>query len=243
VALSTVVVTDSDITVTPAYISGDLDSDSKLDFGEAWIFQATSTASTGPYANTGAVRGSYTDKQGVTHTASDSDGSTYYGAAPAIAIHKQTNGFDGDAAPGPYILVGETVTWTYRITNTGNVSLNEVFLVDDNGTQGLFADDFTSCSGLSLASNASTLCTTTGCANERLYQPCHRYRFHPGKSVSPDGSRYLVLPAIVIEITLSPADQAAVPPRRRYDQFLDCNTGNISLGLLIMDDRVPTKPR
>jgi len=45
---------------------------------------------------------------------------------PGIEIEKATNGQDADSPPGPYIPVGDSVTWTYVVTNTGNVTLNKV---------------------------------------------------------------------------------------------------------------------
>jgi uncharacterized repeat protein (TIGR01451 family) len=39
-----------------------------------------------------------------------------------IDIQKSTNGKDADAAPGPLIPVGNSVDWTYVVTNTGNVT-------------------------------------------------------------------------------------------------------------------------
>jgi len=40
---------------------------------------------------------------------------------PSIDIEKATNGEDADNPTGPLIPVGDTVTWTYVVTNTGNV--------------------------------------------------------------------------------------------------------------------------
>jgi hypothetical protein len=53
------------------------------------------------------------------------------GADPSIAIEKATNGFDADTAPGPSIPIGDPVTWTYVVTNTGNVPLTNVTVTDD----------------------------------------------------------------------------------------------------------------
>jgi N-acetylglutamate synthase-like GNAT family acetyltransferase len=65
---------------------------------------------------------------------------------PGIDIEKLTNGVDADTeADAPEIAPGETVTWTYHVTNTGTVafSASEVVVTDDNGTPGNAADDFT----------------------------------------------------------------------------------------------------
>ena len=61
VPLSNVTVTDSKTGVTPAYVSGDANSDGKLDLTETWIYEATGTAIVGSYSNTGTATGSYTD--------------------------------------------------------------------------------------------------------------------------------------------------------------------------------------
>ena len=49
----------------------------------------------------------------------------------SIEIEKATNGEDADTGPGPSIVEGETVTWTYTIKNTGKVDLANVNLEDD----------------------------------------------------------------------------------------------------------------
>jgi hypothetical protein len=56
---------------------------------------------------------------------------------------------------------GQTVTYTYRITNTGGITLTGVTLVDDNGTPGSAADDLTVCQNITLTAGASTSCSRT----------------------------------------------------------------------------------
>jgi uncharacterized repeat protein (TIGR01451 family) len=60
----------------------------------------------------------------------DSDMSHYVGSA--IEITKQTNGQDATEPTGPFIPVGDTVTWTYRVTNPSLVDLTDVSVEDDD---------------------------------------------------------------------------------------------------------------
>ncbi|MFN8489135.1 MAG: hypothetical protein U0350_16230 [Caldilineaceae bacterium] len=74
-----------------------------------------------------------------------------------IVLKKYTNGYDADTITGPYLSVGSVVTWTYVITNIGNVTLTNVTLTDDK-PGGVV------CPVTTLAPNAMTTCTTTGIA-------------------------------------------------------------------------------
>lgn len=50
---------------------------------------------------------------------------------PLINVKKYTNGVDADVPTGPFIPVGGAVTWTYVVTNTGNVPLRNVVVTDN----------------------------------------------------------------------------------------------------------------
>ena len=52
---------------------------------------------------------------------------------PDIHIEKATNGSDADSPPGPSIVEGDAVTWTYEVTNPGDVPLANVIVGDDQG--------------------------------------------------------------------------------------------------------------
>jgi uncharacterized repeat protein (TIGR01451 family) len=120
--LSNVVVTDNQgVTVTcpPAA--------STLDPGEKQVCTATGTAGVGQYANIGTVTGTPPIGANVT----DTDPSHYLGVTPGISIVKRHNGEDADTAPGPRIAVGDPVTFTFEVTNTGDVDLPQVGVVDD----------------------------------------------------------------------------------------------------------------
>ncbi len=42
---------------------------------------------------------------------------------PGLTIKALVNGNDGNSGPGPYVVEGSAVTWSYVVTNTGNVPL------------------------------------------------------------------------------------------------------------------------
>lgn len=105
--------------------------------GAAFTCEATGAAIEGQYANLGTVTGiapETTDVNGERvdgMEVTDEDPSHYFGVLPAIDIEKATNGHDADDPTGPRIPVGSTVTWTYVVTNTGNVPLTDVTVSDD----------------------------------------------------------------------------------------------------------------
>ncbi|RWL95844.1 MAG: hypothetical protein EOR68_19645 [Mesorhizobium sp.] len=145
VALADVIVSDSDAGVTPVAVLadathniGDTNLNGLLDVGEAWVYTASGVAGKGVYSNVGTASGSFTDDALHTRTDTETDSSSYFGADPHITLDKKTNGIDH----GLNIFQGQAVTWTYDVTNDGNVALTNVVVKDDNGTPGNTADDF-----------------------------------------------------------------------------------------------------
>ncbi len=55
------------------------------------------------------------------------------GRHPSIDIEKFTNGVDADQPAGPILKIGSTVTWEYRVTNTGNARLTGIVVSDNQG--------------------------------------------------------------------------------------------------------------
>jgi len=74
---------------------------------------------------------------------------------PGIDIEKATNGEDADRPPGPALTEGETVEWSYVVTNTGDEPLENVTVTDDQGVA-------VSCPKNSLAVGESMTCTASG---------------------------------------------------------------------------------
>ena len=129
-----------------------------LDVGASMTCTATGSAAAGQYANIGTV-------VGLDPRVTDSDPSHYFGVAgggPDIDIEKATNGFDADQPTGPRIPVGDPITWTYEVTNTGTENLRGVTVTDD--VLGAI-----SCPADVLLVGDSMTCTATGVAAAGQY--------------------------------------------------------------------------
>jgi hypothetical protein len=61
------------------------------------------------------------------------DESHYFGAELVLSLQKLTNDEDAGTPPGPHILVGQPVTWTYVVTNGSNVALSNIVVTDSQG--------------------------------------------------------------------------------------------------------------
>jgi hypothetical protein len=70
---------------------------------------------------------------------------------------------DADLSPGIPLRLGVPVQWTYMVTNTGGVALNNVRVTDDRGVT-------VNCPGTSLAIGASMTCTASGTTISGLYR-------------------------------------------------------------------------
>jgi hypothetical protein len=126
-------------------------SDSTTFTGSYTITQVDIDA--GTFTNTAEATG--TPPSGPPVTGEDSD-TQELTQSPAIDIEKATNGQDADSTPGPSIAVGAPITWTYVVTNTGNVTLMDIVVTDNVlGAVGTIA---------SLAPGASQTLTKTGTA-------------------------------------------------------------------------------
>jgi uncharacterized repeat protein (TIGR01451 family) len=130
-----------------------------LAVGETMTCTGSGIAVLGQYRNVGTATG--TPPTGA--PVEDSDPSHYHGEErfvppePRIAIEKATNGEDADEGPGPTLVAGDPVTWTYVVTNSGNVPLSEVVVTDDQGVG-------VSCPQSSLEVGEVMTCTGSGSA-------------------------------------------------------------------------------
>jgi len=128
---------------------------------ESMTCTAAGTVQAGQYANLGTAAA-------VTETSllrvSDVDPSHYFGVLdqPAIDLEKATDGFDADTAPGPFLPIGLPVSWTYLVTNTGNVSVGDISVADDQMVSVFCPQSF-------LDPGAFMVCTAFGTAQAGQY--------------------------------------------------------------------------
>jgi PKD repeat protein len=143
--LRDVVVTDS--------VFGSIGTILNLPTGGIVIWSSrTGTWTAGQHSNTATASGTFGGQ-----TVTDTDDAYYFGAEPGVTIKVFTNGQDANTAPGPSIAVGDPVTWTYNVTNTGNCALTSVAVVDDRGVP-------VTCPKSTLAAGESMMATATGTA-------------------------------------------------------------------------------
>ncbi|MBS3956042.1 MAG: DUF11 domain-containing protein, partial [Clostridiales bacterium] len=145
--------------------------------------------------------------------------------APAIEIIKLTNGTDG-----AYILMGGPITWSYQVTNTGNVTLSSVVVTDDD--LGLIGNIEM------LAPGASETLYALGVATEGFYENVGTATGQPpvGDNVtdSDDSSYFGGSPAISVEKSVD-SDLVIEGEEVTYT-FMVRNTGNTTLSNVLVED-------
>ena len=144
--------------------------------------EANGVSVAGPYNNVATVTGN--DPLGNPLDPVE-DPSNYFGGAPLLNIEKSTNGADADAAPGPSIGLGDTVTWTYVVSNDGNVDISDIIVSDS-----VIADELIICAdsgdntiALIVVGGPAVTCTATGPAILGQYQNMGR-----AVGADPDGN-------------------------------------------------------
>ncbi|MDI2035496.1 DUF7507 domain-containing protein [Paenarthrobacter nitroguajacolicus] len=143
----------ADVAVSDAFTAGDGSAGTltptsgdtgPLAPGDTRTFTASGKAIAGEYHNTATATGTATDKDGVPlaqQPAPATADSWYLTGEAAVSVVKTTNGQNVDAAPGPQLVPGSDVKWTYTVTNTGNLALKDVLVVDkDAAGNTVFSD-------------------------------------------------------------------------------------------------------
>ena len=128
VTLSTpVTVSDDNVFATPSYAGGDANSNNKLDVGETWTFIAEHHTTQDDVDN-GSVTNNATGHAVFGSTTYHSNTATVTVPAvqnPSIDLTKAVT-------EGTYTDAGQTLHYTYVLTNAGNVTLTAASITDDN---------------------------------------------------------------------------------------------------------------
>ncbi len=133
---------DTDDDFYTYYLSGDTDNDDRLDVDETWLFTSKRPV-TQAMLDAGGLLTNWATAFGNAALFQDDDATVIVEQKPAINIDKTTIAGmqSGDGLTGLH--TGDAIRWHYVVTNTGNTALSNVEVVDDNGTSGNTADDFT----------------------------------------------------------------------------------------------------
>src|SRR5204862_434992 len=146
--------------------AGDINGNGLLDVQETWFYTQTATAVAGQQTNVGTATGRAATS--TTAPVTDTDAGNYVGDDPGIQIVNFVNGQDANTAPGPQVPVGSTVTFTYVVTNTGNVPLANVVVSDDKlGPITSFTGDANSNGMLDLTETWTYTATSTALAGQQ----------------------------------------------------------------------------
>jgi hypothetical protein len=211
--------------------------------GESMTCTAGGTAVAGQYANVGTARGTPPLGPGV----AASDPSHYFGQWPQIRLEKLTNGEDADAPTGPVVLVGGPVLWTFVVTNTGDVPLFDVTVIDRWGDED-GSNAAVPCPKNQLAPGESMTCSRTGTAASGQYANLGTVTARPenGEPVSAaDPSHYLGEwpPAGIAIEKLIDGEDADLPPgvsvlagQAILWTYVVTNTGQVALNPVTVTD-------
>ena len=150
--------------------------------------------------------------------------------APSVALNKLTNGGDGVT-----ILVGEAVTWSYQITNTGNTPLTNISVLDDKGVT-------VTCTQSTLAAGQSITCDGSGVALIGPYTNSATVSATYLSTVvtATDTSSYFgASPSMTLDKMVNGAEAAEIAVGTPITwTYTVLNTGNVALdSLTVVDDK------
>lgn len=180
--------------------------------------------------NTAIVNANDEEKQATVETPIDLD--------PVLTIEKATNDQDADTPTGPIIRVGDPVTWTYVVGNTGQVTATNVTVTDNiAGVTPVYISGDTNNDG-QLVPGEVWIYRATGIAVAGQYSNTGTVQgVAPDNEIvtAQDPSHYFgATPAIEI---IKTAGQTLVPPNTPVIySFAVRNTGNVPLANIIVTD-------
>jgi len=185
---------------------------------------------TGSLNNTGTATGTPPTGPNVTATSSVTIPATQ---TPAIALVKS-------ASISTFSSPGTAVTYSYKVTNTGNVTLTSVTVTDP--MSGL---SVVSCPDSSLLPGASETCTATYTTTQADVDTGSLNNTGTATGTPPTGPNVTATSSVTIPATQTPAltvvktsldASFAVAGTPLHFSFLVTNTGNVTLTGIVIDD-------
>ena len=127
--LTGITVTDPNCNAAPAYVSGDSNTDSKLQLTESWTYTCSHTVTQAEIDLGGNLSNTVTAD--LIESAPDTDSLNIpIIQSPAIALVKTATLHMETVAPTDRVDVGDKIGYGFHITNIGNVTLTSVDLLD-----------------------------------------------------------------------------------------------------------------
>ena len=163
--------------------------------------------------------------------------------AEVVAVRTPAISLTQSAAPATYGVAGETITYTYVVTNSGNVTLSGIVLTDSNlGT--------ISCPATRLLPGRTMTCTATHVTTAADLQAGHITNTATVDGTAPDGTvvsdsdeatvTAVHTPAISVTKTAAPATYRAAGETITYT-YVATNSGNAPLsGIALTDSKLGT---
>ena len=237
VALTGITVTDPKCDAAPAYVSGDSDADSKLDLSETWIYSCSHTVTQAELDAGGNLSNTVTADSN--ESGPDTDTLVIpISQNPALSLVKS-------ATPSTYSTVAQSISYSYLVSNSGNVRLaGPVTVADDKAT--------VSCPALSTIGNndgfldpgESITCTASYAitqADLNNGSVTNTAKASAGGTDSNEDSETVTAvqsPSLLLDKTASPISADAVGDVISYT-YLVSNNGNVRLAgpVTVADDK------
>jgi len=162
------------------------------------------------------------------------------GPIPEMYMETSTNGAEADSPPGPHLLFGSMVNWTYWIANTGPTELTNVVVTDNQGVT-------VNCPKTTLSVGEAMSCTASGTATLGQYSNIGSVAANPPGGVpaitASDSSHYFGVqggitldvhtngqdPAVALDLPINVGDPIV------WEYFIQ-NTSNVPLSQIHLID-------
>ena len=138
----------------------------------------------------------------------------------------------------PTVYNEQAVTYTYQITNTGDITLTAVTLVDDNGTPGDSSDDLIVCAGITLAAETAASCSRSAVVTQATTSTATVTGQDPlGNGVTDNDSTTVNVISPAIEVTVTSNQTTIYSGEAVTYTYQITNTGDVTLtNVTLIDD-------